>query len=99
MANTIDKRELNNQIEKITMYKNEESIMFDSIKTNLNNYNYSYNTNNQTKLNDITLELSKKFNIIKNIHENYITVINKNITNYEDTSKKVEKIISNIERY
>lgn len=99
MANIIDERELNNQIEKIAMYKNEESVMLDSIKTNLNNYNYSYNTNNQKKLNDITLELSKKFNIIKNTHEKYITVINKTITNYEETSKKVENIISNIERY
>lgn len=99
MTNIINKNELNNQIEKISMYKNEESIMLDSIKTNLTNYNYSYNTNNQNELNNINLELYKKFNTIKNIHEDYIKVITRNIENYEETSKKVETIISNIERY
>lgn len=99
MKSIINRDELNNQLEKIAMYKSNESIIFDSIKEILNHYDYLCETNNQEKINDIKIELFNKLNTIKNIHENYIKIIYQNITKYEETSKKTEIILSNIERY
>lgn len=93
----LNSNELNNELEKIYMYKTEESIFFDKIISSLNQMTNLYVTNNSDSLNNLNFEMVEKLKIVNNIHNNYITVINKNLVKYEEVSKKVENILSDID--
>ena len=97
MKSVINEQELKKGIEKISVYKTEEDLYFDDIKTSLNKLNNLYKTTNKESLANINLELNQKFKKISNIHENYISIFNKTITKYKDTNKEVNEILSDID--
>lgn len=84
----INKEQLNKQLDKITIYKNEEDIILGELKIKLNSCESLYNTDNQEKISDIKLELFEKLDTIKKNHNNYIKVINKTIKKYDKMSNK-----------
>lgn len=97
MNNYIDINNLINANDKIKMYKSEEDIIFSEINKNFENIKYSYNTSNLENILKIENELLLKFSTISKIHNNNVTVINKNILKYIELSKKTVNIFENID--
>lgn len=83
-------------IQKLNMYKNEESIKFSEINSNFNNLCGCIKSSNVDSLQNIQFELINKFNVIKKIHENDVIVLNKNISKYIDISSMTNQMFSNI---
>ena len=88
--------ELLNELEKFDVYKRDEDVFFDEVKSNLNILNSLYNTDNTNDLIDINLELEEKLKVINNIHNNYKVIINSTIDKYIEAERKVIDIFSDI---
>lgn len=90
----INIEELNKNKEKAIIYQKEEKLNFSNIKIVFENINCHYQTKNTTKLTELEKELTKKLDIIKNNHQNNITIIEKNINKYKEMNRKTEKILN-----
>lgn len=92
----INEEELNRELQRLSIYKKEEEINLNDLKIKIRNINDLYKTDNTNKLNNLNLELSNKYKIISNIHNNYSIIVERTITKYKETSAETAKEFSNI---
>ena len=96
MNNVMNEEELDNIIKKISMYKKSESIILDKIKSNFKSLKNYYISQNQENINKTFFEIEKKTKVVENNHNSFITVLDKNLAKYKNTSKKVADMFDNI---
>ena len=97
MNNYMDIEKITKNNEKINMYINEESFSFDDIRDNMNNLNICLDIKESSNIENIQFEILRKLNMIKKIHNNNHTIIEKNINKYIDASIMTNKIFNNID--
>lgn len=90
MASVMDTEQMNISIKKIKMYKDQESINFESIDNQLININNNYTTKNSQCLEALQFEISNKLSTITKKHNTNIFVLNENLNKYINTKIKVE---------
>ncbi len=97
MDNIMNIEDIENRIEKINMYINEEDLSFEELKNNINNIDFEYISHNQNNLKELLNELTNKMNVISRNHKNNVKIINSNINKYITTSNKVKNIFEDID--
>lgn len=97
MENILNTDEIEKNISKFKMIKNQEDLNFEAIKNELLNINYYYDTNNTSHLDDLNFEVIQKLSTISKIHRLNITVLNKNLEKYRTTRLVVEKSFEKID--
>ena len=83
-------------LEKITLYKKEEDIIFENMKSTMPNFREAYKTDNTAALGELEEEFKKKIKVLTKLHIDNIDVINKNIIGYIDTSKETLRTLQGI---
>lgn len=90
MNQFVDEVKLETAIGKLKMYHKEESIVFDTTSKLLRELADYYKTNSTSLLETISDEFISKFKTIQK-NQNYgISVMEKTLTGYRETKKKVE---------
>lgn len=92
----MDITKITNSLSKLNMYKGMEADNFISIHTRLRRLSSCYSSNNKNKLNDKKDFVVKKFELVKKMHNNNTYVVNKNISTYIDTAKRVSNKFKDI---
>ncbi|MBR1376444.1 MAG: hypothetical protein IJ565_01385 [Bacilli bacterium] len=92
----INRSNLESLIQKLNMYKEEESINFESINSELSILNSYYKTKNSSNLENIKTEISNKNNTINTNNNNNINVFNNIIMKYISTARDVANDFDNI---
>lgn len=96
MNKGIDIVELDKCIKKIQVFQKQESFLLDDLRNVLTSINYNYSTSNTTKLEKVGIDVSNKIKTLKKIHDEYITILYKNIEKYKNVLFKVETNFKNI---
>mgnify|MGYP004495034689 FL=1 len=92
----MSEQKIHNVIEKSEMYKKSEDIILDKIMNVFDRIDNCYVTTNTEKLDNVHLELKNKGVKVKKIHQNDITVLQKNLKKYQDTKGKIENLFRSI---
>lgn len=90
----LDTDEMASSVEKIDMYRKEEDLEFEKIKTTLENINEYYVTKNSSGLINIKDELNNKMNVLSKIHSNNVFVLNTKIQQHIDLKNKNMSLLS-----
>ncbi len=96
MKSVMSEQKIHNVIEKSEMYKKSEDIILDKIMNVFDSIDNCYITTNTEKLDNVHLELKNKGVKVKKIHQNDITVLQKNLKKYQDTKGKIENLFRSI---
>ena len=96
MKSVMSEQKIHNVIEKSEMYKKSEDIILDKIMSVFDRIDNCYVTTNTEKLDNVHLELKNKGVKVKKIHQNDITVLQKNLKKYQDTKGKIENLFRSI---
>lgn len=96
MQSIMDIEKMEQCIKKLEMYTHNESINVTNIANKYKEISTYYNSNNQSKLEDITFELSEKLLTIKKNHDLDINKLNKYLTSYIETATQNAKIFDRI---
>lgn len=96
MKSVMSEQKIHNVIEKSEMYKKSEDIILDKIMNVFDRIDNCYVTTNTEKLDNVHLELKNKGVKVKKIHQNDITVLQKNLKKYQDTKGKIENLFRSI---
>lgn len=96
MKSVMSEQKIHNVIEKSEMYKKSEDIILDKIMNVFDRIDNCYITTNTEKLDNVHLELKNKGVKVKKIHQNDITVLQKNLKKYQDTKGKIENLFRSI---
>ena len=91
MDQFIDETKLEGSIEKLRMYHKEESVCFDSTIKLLRELTIHYVTENTVFFDTANDEMMSKFRIIQMNQQTDIELMEKTLSGYRDTKKKVEK--------
>ena len=97
MDNILDTEEIEKNISKFKMIKNQEDLNFEAIKDELLNINYYYDTNNTSHLDDLYFEVIQKLSVISKIHHLNIMVLDKNLEKYRTTRLIVENSFAKLD--
>jgi hypothetical protein len=92
----IDREEIEKNITKIELYKNEEELDFDNILDKITDMNYCYMTNNTKSIEEIKTDFLNKFKVIQSNHNNNVTILNNTLEKYSQIAEKVKKDFENI---
>lgn len=95
----IDIKEYENIINKLKMYKNDESLNFESINNIFENLDYDYNTKNNNKIEIIKSELILNCKTIEKIHNNNIYYLEKRLNTYKSAISESKHILENYNNY
>ena len=91
MDNVMNIEQINNIIDKITMYVNQECIIFDDLIKTINEFKYCYVTNNDKGIDNIENKITNKLPVVIRIHNDNVTVFNKNVQKYLDSAYQTRK--------
>ena len=98
MSNIIMKiEEVNSCLEKFKLYKEQEELFIEDAINCIEGIKNSYHSNNSDKLDNINLEIINKLNVISKIHNNNVTVIEKNIDKYRSANITTRNLFEKIE--
>lgn len=75
----LEEEKMQLSVNKMKLYKNEEDINFDELKTLIYGINSTYSTSNSSKLYNIYSLISNKTRVLSNIHNSNIYVLNTKI--------------------
>lgn len=81
-------------VEKISMYRKEESILFDSIKSILGNINSCYSISCSKDIINLSEELNSKMDTFIKVHDNNILVLNTKIQRHIELVNKNSMLLS-----
>ena len=95
----IDINEYENIINKLKIYKNEESLNFENINKVFENLDYDYNTKNNNKIEIIKSELILNCKNIEKIHNNNIYYLEKKLDTYTSAINESKHILENYNNY
>ena len=87
---------IQNSINKVRMYKNQEQSCLTTLNDLYSDINCNYDSNNSENIYNLCYLLKNKFDIIIKNHDNYITVLEKNLNKYRQNKKVVEDIFDDI---
>lgn len=87
---------LNNSIEKLIMYSDEESSQLEKITKKLNSINDSYNGLYSERLNSSNIEFTRNFNTITDNKKRIIRKLKTAIEKYKDAANYTIKTFENL---
>ena len=96
MDNIINKDELENTIQKVSIFNNEQELLVSDFKTIFKNFHYAYNTNNTEKMDILESDLLKGFNVIATNSNQCVLILNRVLTKYVETEHYVSSMFKNI---
>ena len=82
-------------VQKIDMYRKEESLNFEELKNQLEYIHSCYKTDNNNILEEKNMELIGKMKIISKIHNNNIYVLNTKIQQHLELEAKNKELLGN----
>ena len=94
--NILNEENLNNSIEKLIMYSDEESSQLEKIEKKLNSINDSYNGLYSERLNSSNVEFTRNFNTIIDNKKKIIRKLKTAIEKYNDSANYTKKIFQNL---
>lgn len=98
MANmTMKIEEVGSCLDKFKLYKEQEELFVEDVINCFDRIKNNYRSNNSIKIENLNLEISNKLKVISSVHNNNITVIEKNIEKYRTTDATVKNLFENIE--
>ena len=86
---------VDNSLEKLRMYRNDESLLSENLLVSFNKILNSYKTDNYDEFNDLLVEVDSKFNTVMGIHNDNLVVLAKNRSIYSKTVLDVTNIFDN----
>lgn len=97
MANVMKIEEINSCLDKFKLYKEQEQLFIEDVTKCLDSLKNSYYSNNSKRIENINLEIINKLKVISNVHNNNVTVIEKNIDKYRRADILAKSLFENIE--
>ncbi len=89
MKQVMDIEQIDNTIEKISIYKRQEDVLFDELKQQMATLKLYYQSDNANMLDNIWLEWYQKSAVITQHHDASIQVLQKNSMQYKELTQKI----------